>query len=158
MTAMHDFQSTGAGPRAVVTASTRPSATSARWSAEDLALLERTGEVRVAAARTGTDASSRSRSTPIWIVVHDGEAYIRASTGTSSRWFHAVAPRGAGALTVGSHTSDVQLEPVDPGVADGIDAGYRGKYGDSSSVRAMTTTGARAATLRVRPIGTDRRR
>jgi hypothetical protein len=146
MTAKHDLQSTGTG------------ATTARWSAQDLALLERTGEVRIAAARTGTDTSPHSRSTPIWIVVHDGEAYIRAYTGTSSRWFQAVAPRGAGALTVGSRTFDVQLEPADPGVADGIDAGYRVKYGDSSYVRAMTTAGARAAALRVRPIRTDSRR
>jgi hypothetical protein len=156
MTAMHDHRSTGAGAHDVVTAGPRPGATSARWSAEDLALLERTGEVRIAATRTGTDAPPRS--TPIWIVVHDDEAYIRAYTGASSRWFRAVAPRGAGVLTVGSRTFDVQLEPADPGVADGIDAGYRVKYGDSSYVRAMTTTGARAAALRVRPIETDRRR
>src|ERR1700712_4567334 len=98
MTAKHDLQSTDT------------SAASAPWSADDLALLERTGEVRIAAARTGTDASPATRSTQIWIVVHDGEAYVRAYTGTNSRWYRAVAPRGAGALTVGSRTFDVQLE------------------------------------------------
>jgi hypothetical protein len=107
MAAVHDAGS--ADVQDLVAASTRSKAAPGRWSAEDLALLERTGEVRIAAARTGRDASLPSRSTPIWIVVHDGEAYIRAYTGTSSRW-------------------------------------------------AMTTAGARAAALRVRPIRTDSRR
>ena len=153
MAAVHDSESADA--QDVVAPSTSPYTASGRWSSEDLALLERTGEVRIAAAGTGRDASLPSRSTPIWIVVHDGEAYIRAYTGVRSRWFQAVAPGRVAVLTAGSRIFDVRLEPADPVVADGIDEGYRAKYGDTSYVGAMTAPVARAAALRVRPIGTQ---
>jgi hypothetical protein len=75
---------------------------------ETLELLDRADEVDILTPRRDGSTSSR----PIWIVVVDGDAYIRSWLGMKGAWYRRVLADGRAAIQVGGRTVDVGLEPA----------------------------------------------
>ena len=121
----------------------------ATWSQEDLHRIGEADDFHIAPFRT--DGTTPGTPTWIWSVVVDGDVYVRAYNGTSSRWHQAALSQRAGRVRVAGLDWDVDFEPVDGDVQDGIDAAYRAKYADSPYLAPMVASGARAATVRVVP-------
>jgi alkylhydroperoxidase/carboxymuconolactone decarboxylase family protein YurZ len=87
----------------------------------------------------------------IWSVVVEGGLNVRAYNGRPSRWYQAAVRQQAGRIRAAGLTRDVLFEPIDGPINDRIDIAYRAKYRGSPYVPPMIDTGAREATVRVRP-------
>lgn len=121
----------------------------ARWSAEELRLLDAAGELEIAVRRT--DGSLR-RWLPIWVVCAGGQAYVRTWHRRDTGWFgHALRSRRA-RIRVPGLEADVTVEDIgdasDQVTADVNDA-YRSKYGGGAG--SMVTATAVTTTLRLDP-------
>ncbi|MFD4368630.1 DUF2255 family protein [Rhodococcus sp. NPDC058521] len=117
------------------------------WTETDLAAIDRDGELHVAAHRPdGTVRTSKI----VWHVVVDDTLYIRSVRGTDGAWYRGVQRTGTGVIDAGGVHADV-LFAHDDTRDDAIDTAYHDKYGDGSAVEAITSTQARATTLRVDP-------
>ena len=120
------------------------------WSKDELRRIAETDDLHVSPFRD--DGRTYGTPTWIWSVVVDGDLYVRAYNGTSSRWYQAALRQKAGRITVAGMTKDVGFEPVEGPINDRIDDAYRAKYKSSPYLRAMIGKGARAATVRVMPL------
>lgn len=90
---------------------------------------------------------------PVWVVVVDGDAYVRAYGGVGAPWHRRARRTGRGEVAVGGETFSAALEPVERGPLDArVSAAYDAKYGDRSPgpTQALLTPEAVAATLRLR--------
>jgi hypothetical protein len=102
------------------------------------ARFEREREVRV----------GRKRTLPIWIVVVDGDAYVRSYHGERGRWYR----RARVSRRVVIDGVEYGVEPVtDPALNERISEAYRAKYGQRSPgpTAAMAAPEVVATTLRV---------
>ncbi|MEU1980347.1 DUF2255 family protein [Nocardia sp. NPDC019395] len=117
------------------------------WNADDLATIDRDGELRVAAQRP--DGSSRTPRI-VWHVVVDGNLYVRSVRGDAGGWYRGVRHTRTGTIDTGDIRAEVTFIR-DDSRDDAIDRGYHDKYGNSSAVDAITSPAARATTLRVEP-------
>jgi hypothetical protein len=111
------------------------------WTPDELGELNRAGSLRL------TAGSPPGWETELGTVTVDGQLYVRAYRGPSSRWFQAAQDAGTGKITAGTLARVVRLIP-DPGPVGTIDDAYRAKYGNGSLVASPQ---ARAATLRIDP-------
>jgi hypothetical protein len=117
------------------------------WNPDDLAAIDRAGELDVAAHRPdGTLRTPRI----VWHVVVDGSLYLRSVRGTEGAWYRGVQRTGTGQITSGGVTADVTFTDDHDHDAE-IDAAYRAKYGSGSAVAAITSSTAASTTLRVDP-------
>jgi hypothetical protein len=119
------------------------------WSQEDLRAIGQSDDFHISPYRA--DGTTPGTPTWIWSVAVDGDVYVRAYNGTSSRWHQAALSQRAGRVQVAGMDREVSFEPVDGDVQDRIDEAYRAKYADSPYLAPMVTPGARAATVRVLP-------
>lgn len=119
------------------------------WTEDELARIAGSDDLHVAPFRK--DGTTYGTPTWIWSVVVDGDLYVRAYNGTSSRWYQAALAQKAGRITAAGMTKDVTFEPVDGPVNDAIDEAYRTRYHDSPYLAPMIGPRARAATVKVAP-------
>jgi hypothetical protein len=122
------------------------------WNRQDLTAVGEAEELQIAPVRR--DGTLR-QPTPIWVVAHNGDLYVRAAYGPRSRWYQATRACREGHIRAGGVDQDVTFIDVDPGdpVNDHIDAVYRGKYGryGATYVDMMLAPTARATTLKFTP-------
>ena len=88
------------------------------------------------------------RTIPIWIVVVDGDAYVRSYRGEGGRWYQRA--RETGRVVIEGIPFGV--EPVDdPALNERISEAFRTKYGATSPrpTEAMVTPQVVATTLRL---------
>jgi hypothetical protein len=124
-----------------------------KWSPSDLNRIAETDDLHVAPFRE--DGSTPGTPTWIWSVVVDGDLFVRAYHGTSSRWYQAALRQGKGQIRAAGKTRDVTFAPVaDIALQERIDAAYRTKYKASRYLDPMIGPRAHAATLRIVPDGT----
>jgi hypothetical protein len=119
------------------------------WTQDRLQQIESSDDLHVAPFRE--DGVTPGTPTWIWSVVVDGELYVRAYNGRSSRWYQAASKQKAGQVTVAGQTTDVSFEQVSGEINDRIDAAYRAKYSSSPYLKPMIGDRARAATVRISP-------
>jgi hypothetical protein len=119
------------------------------WTQGRLQQIESSDDLHIAPFRE--DGVTPGTPTWIWSVVVDGELYVRAYNGTSSRWYQAASKQKAGQVTVAGQTTDVSFEQVSGEINDRIDAAYRAKYSSSPYLKPMIGDRARAATVRISP-------
>ena len=119
------------------------------WTEDELARIAGSDDLHVAPFRK--DGTTYGTPTWIWSVVVDGDLYVRAYNGTSSRWYQAALAQKAGRITAAGMTKDVTFEPLDGPVNDAIDEAYRTRYHDSPYLAPMIGPRARAATVKVAP-------
>jgi hypothetical protein len=120
-----------------------------RWAKDRLQQITSSDDLHIAPLRE--DGVTLGTPTWIWSVVVDGELYVRAYNGTSSRWYQAASKQKAGQVTVAGQTTDVSFEQVTGEINDRIDAAYDAKYSSSPYLKPMIGDRARAATVRISP-------
>ena len=112
------------------------------WIPDELTVLADASSLRLTAGDgPGADVE-------LGMVLVHGELYVRANRGPESRWFQAAQETGRGRIRAEAVARDVLLVPAS-GPADAIDAAYRAKYGNNSTLVASPQ--ALAATLRIDP-------
>jgi hypothetical protein len=119
------------------------------WTTDQLATLGNQVEIDIGPTRAdGTSGAAR----PIWIVVVDGNLYVRSYRGPNGAWYRQARRTNRAHITATGATYDVTLSPadIDPAL---IDAAYRDKYTrhGGSYVDAMVSPAAAATTLRLDP-------
>jgi hypothetical protein len=120
-----------------------------KWAKDRLQQITSSDDLHIAPFRE--DGVTLGTPTWIWSVVVDGELYVRAYNGTSSRWYQAASKQKAGQVTVAGQTTDVSFEQVTGEDNDRIDAAYDAKYSSSPYLKPMIGDRARAATVRISP-------
>ncbi|WP_329191678.1 MULTISPECIES: DUF2255 family protein [unclassified Streptomyces] len=93
----------------------------------------------------------------VWVVVVDGEAYVRSAFGRRSAWYRRVLRRADTEVEVVAGVRlGVVLRPVaEPALVERVSAAYRAKYGLywPGPVESMNGEEAAAATLRLTDVG-----
>ena len=119
------------------------------WTKERLHEIAATDDLHIAPLRE--DGTTTGTPTWIWSVVVDGDLYVRAYNGRSSRWYQAASKEKAGQITATGKTIDVTFEQVQGEINGQNDAAYRLKYASSSYLNPMIGDRARVATVRILP-------
>jgi hypothetical protein len=123
------------------------------WSKDELRKIAESDDLHISPFRA--DGKTYGTPTWIWSVVVDDALYVRAYNGTRSTWYQSAMRQKAGRITAAGMTKEVSLEPVDGPVSDRIDDAYRAKYKGSPYLNPMIGNGARSATVKVTPRGTE---
>jgi hypothetical protein len=102
-------------------------------------MLDRTLVVHVA---------TPAKPVPIWVVVVDGEAYVRSYRGERGAWYRRAVREGR--VELEGIAARVERES-DPALNQRVSDGFRAKYGSRSpsSTDAMVTPEVVATTLRL---------
>ena len=119
------------------------------WTTERIMDIASTDDLHIAPFRD--NGVTPGTPTWIWSVVVDGELYVRAYNGTSSRWYQAACKQKAGQITAAGETTDVVFEQVVCKINDYIDEAYRTKYASSPYLKPMIDDRTRATTVRISP-------
>ncbi|GAA2390191.1 DUF2255 family protein [Nonomuraea africana] len=93
---------------------------------------------------------------PVWVVVVDGDAYVRSAFGHRGAWYRRVLAHAATEVDLGGVILPVRLEPVDePALVHRVSAGYRAKYALAwpGPVATMTAPEAAGTTMRLADVG-----
>lgn len=96
------------------------------FDAETLGLLDETEEVHI---ETRRDEDSPLHNTIIWVVVVDGEVYVRSVRAAKGRWYREISANPEGALHAGDRRIPVRAtlatdEPITEAVGDAIKNKY----------------------------------
>jgi hypothetical protein len=118
---------------------------------ETLRLLHETREVRI---ETRRDGDSPEHRTIIWVVVVEGEVFVRSVRGQRGRWYREISSNPEGGLHVQNHRLPVKAAPAtEEATVDAVSAAYRSKYQLSSpaSTEAMVRPDTLPTTLKLSP-------
>ncbi len=119
------------------------------FASRDLAVLDAEAEVEIE-TRAGPDAPIHR--TVIWVVVEDGEVYIRSVRGLRGRWFRELTANPDSILRVGGEPMSVRALPaVDAPSIDRCSRGLRRKYAGDSALRTMLRPETLPTTLQLEP-------
>ena len=119
------------------------------WAQDELQRIAEADDLHIAPFRP--DGTTYGTPTWTWSVAVDGDLYVRAYNGQSSRWYQAAMRQKAGRVLAGRLTKEVAFEPVYADINDRIDEAYRVKYRGSPYLNPMIGARARAATVRIIP-------
>jgi hypothetical protein len=117
-----------------------------------LELLDRSIEVDMRTPRRDGSESSR----PIWIVVSDGDAYVRSFLGAQGAWYRRALADGRANIAVQDTVIPVGVEPDhDENVNRRVSEAFQAKYGDRSpgSTSTMIDPERSKTTLRLTAAG-----
>jgi hypothetical protein len=98
------------------------------------------------------DGKTYGTPTETWALVVDGQVYVRAANGPSSRWYQAAISQRGGRVRVAGDFYDVAFEPAGTDDEAAIDAAYEAKYPGSSAVPIMQGDEPKAAAVRISPL------
>jgi hypothetical protein len=121
------------------------------FDAETLRLLDGTKEVRI---ETRRDGDSPEHRTIIWVVVVEGEVFVRSVRGARGRWYREISSNPEGALHVHNDRLTVRAAPAtDEATVDAVSAAFRSKYQQSSpaSTEAMVRPESLPTTVKLSP-------
>jgi hypothetical protein len=120
-------------------------------SALDSSMIESLdAAIEVEAQTPRRDGSTSSR--PIWVVVSDGDAYVRSYRGASGAWYRRAKADGALTLVVDGTKVNATVQPVvDNEVNRRVSDAYREKYSARSPgpTETMVDDDVSATTLRL---------
>lgn len=117
------------------------------WASDELDRIVEADDLKIAPFRE--DGKTYGTPTWIWCVSVDGELYVRAYSGRSSRWYQAAMRQLAGRIVAAGMTKDVLFESVDGPINERIDKAYQEKYRNSQYLKPMISERSRTATVRV---------
>jgi hypothetical protein len=115
---------------------------------EALDVLNESIEIDLLTPRRDGSISRR----PIWVVVVDGDAYVRSYLAARGAWYQRVLVDGQATIAFDSRSIDVGLEPnKDPDLNRRVSDAFRAKYGERSpgSTEAMLSPEVSETTLRL---------
>src|SRR5829696_4511364 len=122
--------------------------------AETLRQLDETKEVRI---ETRRDGDSPEHRTIIWVVVVEGEVFVRSVRGSKGRWYREISSNPEGALHVEDDRIPVRAAPATDDTTveavEAVSAAFRSKYQKSSpaSKEAMVRPETLPTTLKLSP-------
>ncbi|WP_331728118.1 DUF2255 family protein [Streptomyces sp. NBC_00158] len=103
------------------------------------------------------DGGGRWSRRTVWVVVVDGEAYVRSAFGRRSAWYRRVLRRADTEVEVeaGVRVGVVPRPVADAALVERVSAGYRAKYGLHwpGPVESMNGEEAAATTLWLADVG-----
>jgi len=114
---------------------------------EEIALIAQKDDFHIAPFRE--DGVTTGTPTWIWSVSVDDQLFVRAYSGTSSRWYRAAMKQKAGKIKAAGMEKTVRFEAVSGDINKKIDEAYRQKYSSSPYLNSMISERAKAATVRV---------
>ncbi|NIK93293.1 DUF2255 family protein [Mangrovimonas sp. CR14] len=114
---------------------------------EDITTIAERNDFHIAPFRE--DGETYGTLTWIWVVEVQGELYVRAYSGTRSRWYEAAIQQKAGKIKAAGLERAVKFEPVSGAVNDQIDEAYKLKYSGSPYLGSMISERAKTATVKV---------
>src|SRR5919107_5218538 len=118
---------------------------------EILGLLDDTELVYI---ETRRDGDSPEHRTIIWVVVVEGEVFVRSVRGAKGRWYREISSNPEGALHVHNDRLPVRAAPAtEEATVDVVSAAFRSKYQRSSaaSTEAMVRPETIPTTLKLSP-------
>jgi hypothetical protein len=118
---------------------------------ETLRLLDETREVHI---ETQRDENSAAHRTIVWVVVVDGEVYVRSVRGPKGRWYREISTNPSGALHTGDRRIPVRAAPAtDDPITAAVSDAYRSKYEQDwpGPTAAMVRPDALPTTLKLSP-------
>lgn len=119
-------------------------------SNEEISAIARADDFHIAPLRN--NGITFGTPTWIWSVVVDGELYVRAYNGISSRWYQAAIRQGSGKIEAIGMEKKVRFEAVDEIIInDKIDKAYEEKYSGSPYLNSMISERAKSATVKILP-------
>ena len=124
---------------------------SSSFEAETLRFLGDNREVKI---ETRRDAGSPEHRTIIWVVVVEGEVFVRSVRGPRGRWYREISSNPEGALHVGERRIPVRAVPAtDETTVDAVSEAYRSKYEESlpGPTAAMVRPDVLPTTLKLSP-------
>lgn len=115
---------------------------------DQLDLLDRTQEVKIE-----TLSPDGPVKTIIWIVVEDGDVYVRSVRGASGKWYRRVLSNPLVAIHADGERIEFRAVGVDEGnVIETVSSALRDKYPPGGSLDRMTDASVLDTTLRLEPI------
>jgi hypothetical protein len=118
------------------------------FAEDDLARLEAAEEIEIETQAPG----SAARRTVIWVVVDDGEVFVRTYKGPKSRWYRDAQANSAVAIHVdGKRLAATAIPATDPDAIERTSAGFLGKYASDPAAKAMVGPDVLETTLRLEP-------
>lgn len=118
------------------------------WTINELENIDKADDLKIAPFYE----DGKTTGTPVWIweVVVDNGLYVRAYSGTNSRWYQSAIKQKRGKIIAAGKTQAVCFEAVkDEGTLAKIDNAYQTKYGTSPYVPPMISPRAKAATIKI---------
>jgi hypothetical protein len=119
------------------------------WTPDQLETIASTADLYVSPYRE--DGTTYGTPTQTWALVVDGNVYVRAANGPSSRWYQAAIAQKAGRVRVAGQFWDVTFMAAGNTDEAAIDAAYESKYPGSSAVATMQGAGPKSASVRISP-------
>jgi hypothetical protein len=119
------------------------------FSGEDLAAIDAAEEIRIETQAPGGPV----HRTIIWIMVDDGEVFVRSVDGEKGRWYQDAKANPAVAIHVDGRRLPATAIPADdPDSIDRVSAALNRKYaGHGGSLQSMLKPHNFATTLRLEP-------
>jgi hypothetical protein len=119
-----------------------------RFGPEQLALLGETGEVEIE-----TRQGDRRYRTVIWIVVDDGEVFVRSVRGDTGKWYQRALANPEVAIHVGETLIPARAVPAeDDETVERVNRALGEKYRPGGSLNAMLRPDVQEDTLRLEPV------
>jgi hypothetical protein len=118
----------------------------------DAAITRDLAEVEEIDIETSSAPGRPTRRRTIWVVVADGQVYVRSVRGAAGRWYRDVRAHPRATLHVGNRALAVQAIPVgDPATIERVSEAFRSKYGRSPYMPPIVRDEVVNATLRLEP-------
>jgi hypothetical protein len=116
------------------------------FNAEDLALIDRTREVRIETSMPDGEA----HRTIIWVVVDGGDVFVRSYQGAQARWYREALANPSVVLHVGDRRLPARVAHVtDPEWIARTSAALERKYAGDPATRRMNRAEVLDLTLRL---------
>jgi hypothetical protein len=122
-----------------------------QFDPETLRLLDETHEVHI---ETRRDEASPTHRTKVWVVVVDGDAFVRSVRGLKGRWYREISTNTDGTLQVEDRRIPVRAAPATDGpTTQAVSDAFRSKYerGWPGPMAAMVRPDALPTTLKLSP-------
>ncbi|HJQ56373.1 MAG TPA: DUF2255 family protein [Vineibacter sp.] len=115
----------------------------------DAATLRDLDKVQEFDIRTGKHPKT---AVVIWVVVDNGEVFVRSFRGAKGRWYRDLATGGSATLEFNGRELAVQAVPAnDPAAIERVSGAFLKKYARSPYAQAMVQVDTLPTTLRLEP-------
>jgi hypothetical protein len=119
------------------------------FTPDDLALIDRTEEVRIETSTIGGPA----HRTIIWVVVDEGAVFVRSAYGPDARWYREATTNPEVNLLVEGRSLKAHVTRVtEPDEIGRMSAALERKYADDPSMPGMIRAELLPLTLRLDPV------
>jgi len=114
--------------------------------------LQRLSQAKTIVIETQLSSQARSHSTPIWVVIEDGEVYLRSYRGQAGRWYQEIPAFPFAVVHLNEEHLPVRaMQVTDKATVARVSQALLQKYLTSSYVGCMVRDEIVATTLRLEP-------